>query len=100
MELIFEIILNLGIIILDIFDFSNLMSNSKLDKNSMAKIRRSQIYKNGLMVILMVVMFTTIPVLTTISIWFIVPIVIAIIAIITIIVNMNIKYFKQKNSKI
>lgn len=100
MELIFEIILNLGIIVLDIFNFSNLMSDSKLDEKSMAKIRRIQIYKNGLMVILMIALVATIPVLTMISIWLIVPVALSVITVITIMITMNIKYFKQKNSKI
>lgn len=35
MELIFEGILNLGLIVLEIFNFSNLMSDPKLNKKSM-----------------------------------------------------------------
>ena len=100
MELIFEVILNLGIIVLEIFNFSNIMSDSKLNEKSMKKLRRIQIYRNGLMIILMTSVASTIPMLTTISIWFIAPVVLSVISIIVLMINMNIKYFKQKNSKI
>lgn len=93
MELIFEGILNLGLIVLEIFNVSNLMSDPKLNKKSM-------ICRNVLMIILIIALADTIPVLVTISIWFIAPVVLSIITVIALMVNMNIKYFKQKNSKI
>lgn len=93
MELIFEGILNLGLIVLEIFNVSNLMSDSKLDKKSM-------IGRNVLMIIVIIALANTIPVLVTISIWFIAPVVLSVITVIALMVTMNIKYFKQKNSKI
>lgn len=100
MELIFEVILNLGIIVLDIFNVSNLISDSRLNEKSIKKLKRIQIYRNGLMIILMTSLVTTSPVLATISIWFIAPIVLSVITIIVLMINMNIQYFKQKTSKI
>lgn len=100
MELIFEVILNLGLIVLSIFDYTDIMSDSKLDEKSMKKIRHIQICRNGLMIVLMISFATTIPVVASISIWFIVPVALSIIAIIALMVYTNIKYFKQKNSKI
>ncbi len=100
MELIFEGILNLGIIVMEIFNVSNLMSDPKLNKKSMKKLRSIQICRNVLMIILIIALACTIPALVTISIWFIAPVVASVITVIALMVNMNIKYFKQKNSKI
>lgn len=97
MELIFELLAQIGLITFGILDDSKLMSDSVMDGKSIKKRHLIQISRNIILIIIGVSLAASIPALTAISIWFIVPLIMAIISIVVVMIYSNAKYLKLKN---
>lgn len=97
MELIFELLANIGLIAFGILDDSKLMSDSVMNEKSIKKRQLIQISRNIILIIVGISLVASITALTAISIWFIVPLIMAIISIVGILIYSNAKYLKLKN---
>lgn len=97
MELIFELLANIGLIAFGILDDSKLMSDSVMNEKSIKKRQLIQISRNIILIIVGISLVASITPLTAISIWFIVPLIMAIISIVGILIYSNAKYLKLKN---